>query len=234
MLASMPGNAAVSASPKHKSFASHLTGFATQSRPDPDWRDDGPEDDIATLSYEQALRTHARIHPVAPPPFSAAHAVAKASASRRSSPRSKPPGHKPPAPARIAEWAPRPTVRKAAPQAVPSAQLRSASVTVRLSVEERAQLQQRAAAAGLTASAYLRSCLFEAEALRAQVKEALEQFRTGAVPGEADKTRHAESIGHGLSSGSDSGTDPDTAQSAQTRRWWLPLRWLNNKHARIA
>jgi len=33
--------------------------------------------------------------------------------------------------------------------------------------------------AGLTVSAYLRSCTFEAEALRAQVKEALAELRTG-------------------------------------------------------
>jgi hypothetical protein len=51
------------------------------------------------------------------------------------------------------------------------------SVTVRLSEAENVQLRQRAAEAGLTVSAYLRSCVLEAETLRAQVKEALAQLR---------------------------------------------------------
>ncbi len=55
--------------------------------------------------------------------------------------------------------------------------LKSASITIRLSKAECAQLRKRAAEAGLTVSAYLRSCTFEAETLRAQVKEALAQLR---------------------------------------------------------
>jgi hypothetical protein len=55
-----------------------------------------------------------------------------------------------------------------------------ASVTIRLSEPEYEQLHQRAAEAGLTISAYLRSCTFEAEALRAQVKEALANLRASA------------------------------------------------------
>ena len=55
---------------------------------------------------------------------------------------------------------------------------KQASITIRLSQEECAQLKHRAAEAGLTVSAYMRSCTFEAEALRAQVKEALAQLRT--------------------------------------------------------
>jgi hypothetical protein len=45
---------------------------------------------------------------------------------------------------------------------------------------ECAQLRTRAAEAGLTVSAYLRSCTFEAESLRAQVKETLAELRKGA------------------------------------------------------
>lgn len=51
------------------------------------------------------------------------------------------------------------------------------SVTVRLNSTENTQLHQRAAEAGLTVSAYLRSCVLEAETLRAQVKEALARLR---------------------------------------------------------
>jgi hypothetical protein len=54
---------------------------------------------------------------------------------------------------------------------------RQASVTLRLSQAECAQLKQRAAEAGLTVSAYIRSCTFEAEALRAQVKQAIQELR---------------------------------------------------------
>jgi predicted DNA binding CopG/RHH family protein len=65
---------------------------------------------------------------------------------------------------------------------------RSASVTIRLSASECAQLKQRAAEAGLTLSAYVRSCTFEAEALRAQVKQAIKELR-----GELDEDLRAPS-----------------------------------------
>jgi hypothetical protein len=58
---------------------------------------------------------------------------------------------------------------------------KSASVTVRLSEEENAQLRERAAEAGLTISAYLRSCTLEAETLRAQVKQALTALRAASL-----------------------------------------------------
>jgi hypothetical protein len=44
------------------------------------------------------------------------------------------------------------------------------------------QLKRRAAEAGLTISAYLRSCTFEAEALRAEVKKTLAEMRKPAAP----------------------------------------------------
>jgi hypothetical protein len=46
-----------------------------------------------------------------------------------------------------------------------------------MSKAECAQLRKRAAEAGLTVSAYLRSCTFEAESLRALVKDTLAQLR---------------------------------------------------------
>jgi hypothetical protein len=55
---------------------------------------------------------------------------------------------------------------------------KAASITVRLSKAECAQLHERAAEAGLTVSAYLRSCTCEVEALRSQVKETLAQLRS--------------------------------------------------------
>ena len=50
-----------------------------------------------------------------------------------------------------------------------------------MSKAECAQLHRRAAEAGLTVSAYLRSCTFEAESLRAMVKEAMAQLRSAAA-----------------------------------------------------
>lgn len=222
MLGCMPGNAAVSAPQKTASFASLLAGFAAPQRFDADWKDDGLEDDIATISYEQALRTHARIHPVSALPVVSTSPVESGSSEPCSSPSSKPSGRKPPVSERTAEWTPVSAVAQAAPRS----QRKSASVTVRLSAEESEQLQQRAAAAGLTASAYLRSCLFEAEALRAQVKEALEQFRAGATPGEAGKANFAK--------GASQSPVQSAAPAAQTGRWWLPSRWLGGTHARTA
>jgi len=234
MLASMPGNAAVTASAKTGSFASLLESFAAPSRPDPDLKDDGLEDDIATISYEQALRFHARICPV-PDPSPVSSPVARVAAKKRTVDRRvKTAGRKAPAAVNISEW-----VRQSAPpQASPCKPRKSASVTIRLTEEECAQLRERAAAAGLTSSAYLRSCFFEAEALRAHVKEVLEQFRVGAALVEAKKPSHAEGTGNSSfqspARGPVQGAASGAAQPAPTRRWWLPSHWLRGKHARVA
>lgn len=63
---------------------------------------------------------------------------------------------------------------------------KTASITIRMSQAECRQLRRRAAEAGLTVSAYLRSCTLEAEALRAQVKEALAELKR-ANPREVQK-----------------------------------------------
>jgi hypothetical protein len=64
--------------------------------------------------------------------------------------------------------------------ASPDRSLKRASVTIRLTEPECAQMRRRAAEAGLTVSAYLRSCAFEVETLRTQVKETLAQLREPA------------------------------------------------------
>jgi hypothetical protein len=69
----MPGTAAAPEPPKSSSFASLLAGFAaltdktkTSGEGSPSkhkstfWNDDALEDDVAVISYEQALRTHKR------------------------------------------------------------------------------------------------------------------------------------------------------------------------------
>jgi predicted DNA binding CopG/RHH family protein len=132
---------------------------------------DGLEDDIATLSYERALRAHARYRTtIQPRPY-----ISDPRPADREEPSRD-------APAVVAQ----PTADRAAAQEQDSKRVRStpfernlksASITIRLSKAECAQLQRRAADAGLTVSAYLRSCTFEAESLRAMVKDTLAELR---------------------------------------------------------
>jgi hypothetical protein len=154
-------------------FAGLLASLAA-SRPTelPPWRDDELLPDVATLSYEQALKNHARHRPSDPlageifgtaadqaKPLGNESAGAAAEVdlqadSRRSQQADRVLSH-------LADERDR----------------KCASVTVRMSQAECDQLRERAAEANMTISAYLRSCTFEAEALRAQVKEVLTELR---------------------------------------------------------
>jgi len=184
---------------------------------DDGWNDDGLVDDFATLSYERAMRSHARYHasefedqiqadvpkPVPAqsaeafleedPPLLQAQsnegffeedspllqAISKAVAESKArlasekdwpeSERSRPDSEK-------ASIEPEMDHRKVRPL---ERHRKNASITIRMSQAEYEQLHARAAEAGLTVSAYLRSCTFEAESLRAQVKETLAQLRAG-------------------------------------------------------
>ena len=149
-----------------KSPGSAVSGFASllASLTTPRWSSDAPPDDdidedVSTISYEQALRTHARYRRPEPSP-------ACAEAADPSLP-------KPPQSVRISEWA-----GEDAPGSL-AASRKTASITLRMNQAECTQLRQRAADAGLTVSAYLRSCVFEVESLRAQVKDTLSQLRSG-------------------------------------------------------
>lgn len=148
-------------SPTTRSFAGLLADYATPEKKFPPARDlDGLEDDIATLSYEHALRANARYRPPDPPPdLPSPPAVDEAQRELA-------------------------FVSKSAPARSVQPPLRKASVSVRLSRTEDEQLRQRAAEAGMTVSAYLRSCAFEVETLRAQVKQTLAEMRHPAPPPE--------------------------------------------------
>ena len=129
------------------SFASLLASLAAPARTSsPAWEDD-LAGDVATLSYESALRAHARYKP------------------------SPEPGFVPESPA---------PAQNSAAASAPALPLKCASITIRMSAEECAQLRRRAAEAGMTVSAYLRSCTFEAESLRAQVREVVAELRAAA------------------------------------------------------
>jgi len=59
---------------------------------------------------------------------------------------------------------------------------RNAVVSIRLNDTEIERLRQRAAESGISVSAYMRSCVLDAEHLRAQVKQALAEMRASIQP----------------------------------------------------
>jgi len=172
-----------------RSFAELLAALdappSAEADREPAWSDDGFADDYATLSYERALRAHARYRSQDATPSatdSSLTQLADAWPIRASEA----------FPAASAPAAATATPRVAASSCggiqsqtvsgLPAAldrNLKSASITIRLSKAESEQLRRRASEAGLTVSAYLRSCTLEAESLRAQVKDALSQMRSG-------------------------------------------------------
>jgi hypothetical protein len=170
ILLSMQPPASSQPSPSLSGFAGLLaTLTAPKAKPDEDkplWSVAGLDDDIATISYESALRTHARYRP---PDRDSERDIARLAARVDAMPM-------------MSDDSVCPAAKDAASApkcAMPGRDLRKASITIRLSKAECAQLHQRAADAGLTVSAYLRSCVLEAEALRAQVKQALAELKQG-------------------------------------------------------
>jgi predicted DNA binding CopG/RHH family protein len=179
--------AAPSLSPS--SFASLLAALTVPAqKAEPAWNEDALEDDVATLSYERALRTHARYRAGDPP--SANHTDQSLAQPSNARPVdsyeviSDDKSAAAPSIAQTASWAannPAPALDR---------NLKSASITIRMSTSECEQLRKRAAEAGLTVSAYLRSCTFEAESLRALVKETLAQLQPEAQKRKQAATAH--------------------------------------------
>ena len=171
-LASMETLAEHSSAPS--SFASLLASLAGPKGPDAAFDDSDLAPDVASLSYESALRAHARYRVPDSDPVAAS--LASPAASRSLSefletlPQTRPDNS-------LHEPSPQPLRASSAQNQAP----KSASVTVRLSAEENAQLRRRAAEAGLTLSAYLRSCTLEVESLRAQVKQTLAEMRSSDI-----------------------------------------------------
>ena len=155
--------------------------LSTKRRPAPAWNDDDLADDVAILSYESALKAHARYRPsqvsdqsLTQPanaePYSYEEAYSDLPLAAQKQVARHIPGLEP-----MATPAPGSSPYRTAPF---ERNLKDASITIRMSKEECAQLHRRAAEAGLTVSAYLRSCTFEAESLRAMVKDSLAQLRS--------------------------------------------------------
>lgn len=150
-------------------FAGLLASLAAPPKPvAPAW--DELADDIATISYEQAVRTQARLY---------------RQATNADAGRDVPASETTPASSTAAAPA------AAGSAATPATALKRASITIRLSESECSLVHQRAAEAGLTVSAYLRSCTLEVESLRAQVKEMLAQLSHAAAASRAPEAPSA-------------------------------------------
>jgi hypothetical protein len=148
------------------SFASLLASISSKLQNDA-WDDSALVDDVATITYEQALRAHRRGRPSEPATKSllSDHETALSPAGFATQPNKQ-------------------------PQKTGEKKPKAASITIRVTAEEQAQLHERAAAAELSVSAYLRSCIFEAEILRNQVREAVLQIRS-ATPSDVPASEAA-------------------------------------------
>jgi predicted DNA binding CopG/RHH family protein len=187
--------------PSAASFASLLSALATPApKPESDWNDEALAEDVATLSYERALRSHARYRsadaretPVQNADAQDAELADFIEESTAPISRGRSVGAE--AFARAHEAAKAELAQRAAEKASTSFErnLKNASITIRMSKAECEQLHRRAAEAGLTVSAYLRSCTFEAEALRAQVKEVLSQLRSATADNQPQRSRQTHS-----------------------------------------
>jgi len=219
MLYAMQRGNELAPAPSANSFAGLLASL-TSPKPSATWNDEELADDIATLSYESALRAHARYrspdrtdrsltqaapadsqqidsYELAPVeeapvgPSASSFATPRAEADNRPSAGAK--AHTDfealAAPIRLRSGQALKScpVTKQSSSAVRDAvrpaptefkrNLKTGSITIRMSREECDQLHRRAAEAGLTVSAYLRSCTFEAESLRALVKDTMAELK---------------------------------------------------------
>ena len=167
------------------SFAGLLASL-TAPVPKTAWNNEDLAEDVATLSYEHALRANARYSsadegnwkfPLTPTSIGDQAEdlpQSEPAASARTSGLWDAPG-----------WREDTRLESAESYSTTLEQSKKcASITIRLSKTECDQLRRRASQAGLTVSAYLRSCTFEAEALRAQVKDVLAELRTATASGE--------------------------------------------------
>ena len=173
MLTPMQHSAQAAPSPSSASFAGLLAALASPANSASSWSDEALEDDVVTLSYERALSAQARYKPAdrGDWPVNAAAGTEEQPVFAAK-------------PVTTAEFEQQTGLAAgAAAQTVAERDRRAASVTIRLSHAECARLRLRAAEASLTVSAYMRSCVLEADALRAQVKRALAEMRAAGPTG---------------------------------------------------
>jgi len=200
------------------SFASLLASLAGPKGEDEAFDDSELAPDVASLSYESALRAHARYRAADPDPVASSPASPARPRSLSDFLETLPQAFPDDSPER-----PSPQPRRDFP--VQNQAPKTSSVTVRLSAEESAQLRRRAAEAGLTLSAYLRSCTLEVESLRAQVKQAMAELRRS----EAGPQRSPGAVPRPFSVSCEKGgkaQDPFGVAPASARRGKSLLDWL--------
>jgi predicted DNA binding CopG/RHH family protein len=155
-----------SGAPTEASFTAMFSALTSRPPAQNAQDTEGPfQDDVVSLSYEQALRSATRNRPssfVTPRADSPVDSIVQREPAVQDPVRSQQPASH------------RHASRSKAPK--------SSSVTIRLDEAEGKELRARAAEAGLTVSAYLRSCIFEVDDLRTQVKQTLAQMRTAPTP----------------------------------------------------
>jgi len=209
-----PASSASSSAPP--TFAGVMAALAAATQKNPDaWIDDDLADDVATLSYERSLDAQARYRTPEPSDRSLTGGpltdrtltdwpITDRTVTDRAFAKTVDAGS-----LRIYEALPADPDWKVRPATVPESyavtaaaasetppgistaydrNLKRASITIRLSKTECAQLRGRAAEAGLTVSAYLRSCTVEAESLRAQVMDTMAQMRAEKPKGNQGST----------------------------------------------
>lgn len=140
---------------------------------EPEWNEADLNMDVVTLSYDRTLRAHACYKPAYPVDLPAPQSEqAQQCGSQEATALVEGPAEK-----NITAKA------SARCDADLYGNMRTASVTIRMSKAECERLHRRATEAGVTVSAYVRSCTFEADALRAQVKAALAELRNAGTKG---------------------------------------------------
>lgn len=191
-------------------FAGLLAALAAaKSKELPAWNEEELPQDVAILSYERALRKHARYRSgdangiIATQPLMPLSRRSSTAAQNETQPRSQS----------------RPLRREVRVTPMSERDRKCSSVTIRMSQTECEQLRERAAEAGLTISAYLRSCTFEAEALRAQVKQALAELRSA----HASKYKPVDQLEleNASAAGNESSKNSSTHDSHSSRLGWL-------------
>ena len=142
---------------------------------------DAGEDDLSSLSYEHALRAPSRLQ--SSPTQRAQNKpsskrAAKAELATRPSPSTK---------LATATAVTSAIAVKPAPAALEIAEPRPTRTTIRFTAGENKLLRKRALENGLAVSAYVRSCVFEVEALRDQVRQLMTELQTVAASGPAHR-----------------------------------------------
>ena len=164
----MQTSTAFAPSPQSDSFATFLARLAEL----PDWNSDAPvepsgthvyddlaetgEEDLASLSYEHALRTSTRKRP---------HARANRIENSQ---------YANPSPKTALAVQPSPKALETRPFEI--AEPRQARTTIRFTAGENKLLRRRASENGIAISAYVRSCVLEVESLRAQVERLMTEM----------------------------------------------------------